>query len=78
MVLNGNFVSCDANGCQNQETFEGDLSPDDVRLRYHILGWHILGAEDQEFHFCPSHLICGSSSMTGLAVPGPMGCIKGR
>jgi hypothetical protein len=77
VALNRNDISCDAYGCTVKESFEGGLSPDDVRLRYHVLGWQIVAAEDQEFHYCQSHLTEGVSQFTGQVVLRPGECMKG-
>jgi hypothetical protein len=55
MTLDGNEISCDGYDCRNQDTFEGDLSPEDIRLRYHILGWQITETDGRETHICPDH-----------------------
>ena len=41
MALYGNDISCDCVGCGTTDTFEGELSPEDVRVRSHMLGWRI-------------------------------------
>jgi len=56
MTLEGNAIFCDGYGCQSQDTFEGVLASDDIRLRYSILGWQIADIGGQEVHFCPEHL----------------------
>ena len=55
MTLDGNAISCDAYGCGTQDTFDGALSAEDIRLRYHILGWQIGEKDGREAHFCSDH-----------------------
>jgi hypothetical protein len=55
MALDGNEISCDHSGCRAEDSFKGDLSPEDIRLRYHILGWQITDTDGRETHFCPDH-----------------------
>ncbi len=55
MTLAGNAISCDAYGCQSSDDFVGDLSDEDIRLRYHILGWRFEGVDAHERHICPDH-----------------------
>ena len=55
MVLDGNTISCDAFACGTKDDFDGVLSDEDTRVRYHILGWQFVGAGDSEKHYCPTH-----------------------
>lgn len=55
MVLDGNDISCDIYGCGTTDTFAGYLPPEDVRARYHVLGWRYAEADGIERHFCPLH-----------------------
>ncbi len=55
MALDGNRISCDGYGCRTQDSFEGVLAPEEIRLRYHILGWQISETSGRETHFCPDH-----------------------
>ena len=55
MTLDGNEIFCDSNGCRSQDSFEGELSSEDIRIRYHILGWQITDSDGRETHFCPDH-----------------------
>ena len=59
MVLDGNDISCDRFGCRTTDTFDGALSPEDVRLRYHMLGWRFTETDGQAYHHCPLHLEAG-------------------
>jgi hypothetical protein len=56
MAFDGNSISCDHYGCRTQDTSEGDLSPEDIRVRYHMLGWRYSEADGQGTHHCPIHL----------------------
>ena len=55
MTLSGNAIACDAFGCRNRDDFEGDLVFEDVKVRYHVLGWKYAGSGTDERHFCPDH-----------------------
>ena len=55
MTFDGNTITCDHFGCRTQDTFEGELTSDDIRVRYHVLGWRYTEADGQEFHHCPIH-----------------------
>jgi hypothetical protein len=55
MVLEGNAISCDAFGCLNHDDFVGDLTPEDILTRYHVLGWNIGEAGGRTVHYCPDH-----------------------
>ena len=55
MTLDGNEILCDAYGCGTQDSFDGALSAEDIRLRYHILGWQIGETDGRETHFCSDH-----------------------
>ena len=56
MALDGNDISCDKFGCRANDTFEGELSPEDIRVRYHMLGWRFTDDDcDPEMHYCPFH-----------------------
>ena len=55
MVLNGNSIICDGFGCRTEDTFEGDLPPEDIQVRYHVLGWRFTEVGGQEVHHCPIH-----------------------
>jgi hypothetical protein len=55
MVLEGNAISCDAYGCLNQDDFVGELAPEDILTRYHVLGWNIGEAGGRIVHYCPDH-----------------------
>jgi len=55
MTLEGNTIICDGYGCQSQDSFMGDLPPDDILVRYSILGWQFAEIGGQEAHFCPDH-----------------------
>ena len=57
MVLDGNAISCDAVGCETRDDFTGELSSEDVLVRYHVLGWRYADSGDGERHFCPAHII---------------------
>jgi hypothetical protein len=55
VTLDGNNISCDRFGCRANDTFEGELSHEDVRVRYHMLGWRFTDDGDPERHYCPFH-----------------------
>jgi hypothetical protein len=55
MVLEGNAISCDGYGCLTRDDFDGELAPDDILVRYHILGWSIAEIDGRMMHFCPEH-----------------------
>lgn len=55
VTIEGNAICCDGYGSHFQDTFVGDLSSEDIRLRYNILGWQISDTDGQEIHFCPDH-----------------------
>jgi hypothetical protein len=56
MTLDGNTITCDRDGCRAQDTFVGDVSSEDIHVRYHILGWRYTEADGQEIHHCPVHI----------------------
>ncbi len=56
MTIDGNVITCDHPGCRTQHTFTGELSPEDLLLRYHVMGWRYTEAYGQELHHCPNHL----------------------
>ena len=35
MTLEGNTIKCDAYGCRTEDSFEGELSPEDALTRFH-------------------------------------------
>ena len=43
MALDGSAISCDAYACGTKDDFDGELSDEDARVRYNILGWQIVG-----------------------------------
>jgi hypothetical protein len=55
MAIDGNDISCDRFGCRETATFTGQLSPEDIRVRYHVLGWQITESKGGEHHRCPRH-----------------------
>lgn len=55
MVLEGNEISCDAYGCLNRDDFVGQLAPEDILTRYHVLGWSFGEADGRTVHYCPDH-----------------------
>jgi len=55
VTLEGNAIACDGYGCQTQDSFEGALLSEDIRLRYGILGWQFKEIGGYEAHFCPDH-----------------------
>ena len=55
MTLDGNEILCDSYGCGTQDSFDGALSAEDIRLRYEILGWQIGETDGRETHFCSDH-----------------------
>jgi len=55
VTIEGNSISCDGFACRTRDTFDGELRPEDVELRYTILGWQFGDIRGHEMHFCPDH-----------------------
>ena len=55
MTLEGNTIRCDRNGCRTEDSFEGELSPEETLIRFHVLGWRFTEHDGREFHRCPIH-----------------------
>ena len=55
MTLEGNSIRCDRNGCRTEDSFEGELSPEETLIRFHVLGWRFTEDDSREFHHCPIH-----------------------
>ena len=55
MTIEGNTITCDRYGCQTQDSFEGELSPEESLIRFHVLGWRFTEHDGREFHHCPIH-----------------------
>ncbi len=55
MILDGNSISCDAFGCRNRDEFVGELAPEDVLARFHVLGWSFDEVDGRTVHYCPDH-----------------------
>jgi hypothetical protein len=50
-----NTITCDRYGCGTQDSFEGELSPEEALIRFHVLGWRFTEHDGREFHHCPIH-----------------------
>lgn len=38
MTIEENTITCDRYGCRTQDSFEGELSPEETLIRFHVLG----------------------------------------
>jgi hypothetical protein len=55
VAINGDYISWDRFGCRASATFIGELSADDIRTRFLILGWQTSEVKGREAHRCPRH-----------------------
>jgi hypothetical protein len=47
-----NTIRCDRYGCRTGDFFEGEPSPEESFVRFHVLGWRFTEVDGRELHHC--------------------------